>query len=72
MVQDADRVDQVEGALGDRQVEQVGLNDQDVGEPDAQLGGLLDGGAEVDAEDAGAVAADQAGVSAGAAASVEH
>ena len=35
MMQDADRVDQVEGFLGDRQVEQVGLDDRDVGQAGA-------------------------------------
>ena len=72
MMQDADRVDQVEGFLGDRQVEQVGLDDRDVGQPVAERGGLLDGGAQVHADDPGAMAADQAGVPAAAAAGVEH
>ena len=72
VVQDADRVDQVEGPLGQRQVEQVGLEDHDVRAASAERGGLVDGGAQIDADDPGAVGTEQPGVAAAAAAGVEH
>ena len=71
-MQHADREDQVEDALGQRQVEQVGLDDHDVGQLGAERGGLVDGRAQVDADDPGAVAAEQPGIAAAAAAGVEH
>ena len=44
----------------------------DVGKLGAERGGLLDGGAQVDADDPCAVAAEQPGITPAAAAGVEH
>ncbi len=71
-MQDADRIDQVEAPLGERQVEQVGLDDGDVGQIVAERGGLFHGGTEVHAEHSSAMAADEARVSTSAAAGIEH
>ena len=58
--------------LGQRQVEQVGLDDRHVGQPGAERGGLLDGRAEIDADDPRPVPPTQAGIPTAAAAGVEH
>ncbi len=72
MVQHADRIDQVESPFGQWQVEQVGLDDRDVGKMGAQRGGLDDGRAQIDADQLGAVGTNQPGIATAAAARVEH
>jgi hypothetical protein len=72
MVQDADGVNQVEGRLDERQLEQVGLNDQNVGKLATKCSRLLDGCAQVHADDAGAMRAEQTCIPATPAARVEH
>ena len=72
MVQDADRIDQVEDSLGQRQVEQVGLEDHDVVQRGARAVRLGDGRAEIDGDDPGAMDSQQPGIAAAAAAGVEH
>ena len=71
VVEDADGEDGVEGTFLEGEVEEVGLEDGDVGEVGAEGCGFFDGLAEVDADDGGAVLAEQAGVAAAAAAGVE-
>ncbi len=58
--------------LEQRQVEQVGLDEGDVRQVGAECGGLLDGRAEVHADDPSAVPAREPGVPSAAATGVEH
>ena len=71
-MQHADRVDQVEGCLGQRQVEEVGLEDQDLRQKGTQCGGLRDRRTQINADDLGAGETGQASIPAAAATGVEH
>ena len=68
----ADREDQVEGGIGQGQIEKVGLDYANVRKPCAQRGRLVHGRAQVNAEDPSPMAAGQTGIATTAATAVEH
>ena len=72
VMEHADREDEVENGIGQGQVEKVGLDDANVRQPCAQRGGLVDGRAQVNADDPSPMAAGQTGIATAAAAAVEH
>ena len=72
VMEHADREDQVEGGIGQGQVEKVGLDYANVRKPCAQRGRLVDGRAQVNAEDPSPMAAGQTGIATTAATAVEH
>ena len=71
VVKHTNRECEVELRLRQGQVEQVGLNDRDLGQISAERGGLLDGRAQVHPYDARSMPAEQPGVASAAAPGIE-